>query len=660
MIPNLNPPPLPRPALVLAVLMLLTNVPAQTSAKISPGLVTTYTVENAADTAVTPNVWFYLPAGQPPTPFLPAGKVSAVWDGFINADLRGDFFFRAELSGTLKLEVNGAVALEAGGDGRQPSAPTKAVRLNKGANALKATFTSPAQGDAFVRLEWSEKAVLWEPVPLTMLTHGDNAGLAQADKLRLGRQLFVEHRCAKCHAGPATGMPELAPDAPDFEDIGSRRSRAWMTKWILDPKAQRVAAHMPKIFHGAKAGERAAAVAAWLASLQAGTKAPAAESGAELISAGRTLAEKLHCAGCHNLPEAGAADAVKISLKHVREKFPPGQLAAFVQKPDAHYGWTRMPRFNLSNDEARQLAAWLNSAADAPPEITAPGDAAVIELGKKLAQTSGCLNCHTAKLDNQFKARPLTELAAAKWQEGCLAAAPKENATAPQFTFTGPEREALQAFAATDRASLTRHVPVEFAERQTRALNCAACHGQLEGFPALPILGGKLRPEWTRKFIAGELAYKPRHWLEHRMPAFPRYAEALAQGLALAHGLPPVTPAEPPADPALAKIGQKLVSNDGGFSCISCHSVGEQKATQVFESEGLNLAYPAERLQKSYFLRWVQNPLRVEPATKMPVYFDEEGKSPLADVLEGSAAKQIDAVWQYLRAGEKIQPPAAP
>ena len=109
--------------------------------------------------------------------------------------------------------------------------------------------------------------------------------------------------------------------------------------------------------------------------------------------------------------------------------------------------------------------------------------------------------------------------------------------------------------------------------------------------------------------------------------------------------------------PELVKIGQKFVGADGGFSCISCHAVGEQKATQVFESEGINLARSAARLQKDYFARWLMNPLRVEPTTKMPVYFDEEGKSQLADILDGSAAKQIDAIWQYLRQGEKIQPP---
>lgn len=81
---------------------------------------------------------------------------------------------------------------------------------------------------------------------------------------------------------------------------------------------------------------------------------------------------------------------------------------------------------------------------------------------------------------------------------------------------------------------------------------------------------------------------------------------------------------------------------------------------QVFEAPGINLAFSGARLQHTWFLRWIRNPLRVEPTTKMPVYFDEEGKSPLADVLGGDADQQLDALWQYLRLGSKMPPPIPP
>jgi mono/diheme cytochrome c family protein len=128
----------------------------------------------------------------------------------------------------------------------------------------------------------------------------------------------------------------------------------------------------------------------------------------------------------------------------------------------------------------------------------------------------------------------------------------------------------------------------------------------------------------------------------------------------MSHGYPPVTPAEPPINVEATKLGQKLVSADGGFSCISCHGVASLQATQVFESAGINLSLSGARLQHDYYMRWVRNPIKVDPQTKMPVYFDEDGKSPLADYQDGDAGKQIETMWQYIRQGNKMVPPPPP
>ena len=626
--------------------------------KTEPGLALTYTVGAASDTVSAPNAWLYVPAGQPPTPFLSAGKFTATFTGFISVDLRGDYLFKAEASGTVKVELGTNIVLEFTGDGKKASEPTKPVRLGKGNNALKVTFTSPASGDAMLRLLWSEKGSLWEPVHAGMVSRAvGNESLVQQNKLRLGRELFFEARCTKCHTTDA-GAPELAMDAPSFEGIGVRRHFGWMANWILDPKAQRATATMPKLLHGPTAQADAEAIAAFLASQTGARDAGELKNDDESIESAKKLVEALHCTGCHNVPNIGDPDATKLNLTHVNAKFPPAALLAFLKNPGTHYAWTRMPKFNFKDGEAEQLAGFLSSTAPMAKQPGPPTDAAILTRGKQLVQSSGCLNCHTLKLDNQFKAKPLAELAAAQWTAGCLAEAAAGKA--PHYDFARAEREALQAFAATDRASLKRHVPVEFADRQARNLNCTSCHGQLDGFTRYELLGGKLKPEWMAQFIAGETKYKPRHWLAHRMPAFPKYAADFAIGLAMTHGFPPQTPAEPPLDVELAKVGQKLIGVDGGFSCISCHSVGTAKAAQVFESEGINFSYAVERIQRAYYERWTRNPLRIEPQTKMPVYFQDDGSSPLPDVLGGDTAKQLDAFWQFFRLGDKATPPAGP
>ena len=121
---------------------------------------------------------------------------------------------------------------------------------------------------------------------------------------------------------------------------------------------------------------------------------------------------------------------------------------------------------------------------------------------------------------------------------------------------------------------------------------------------------------------------------------------------------PTPSPDPAPADSAdLAKVGQKLAGPNGGFSCLSCHGIAGAAATQVFEAPGVNLAHAYDRLQKSYFRRWLRAPTSIDPTSKMPVYFDEEGRSPLNDVLGGDEARTITAVWEYLRLGDKMPKP---
>jgi mono/diheme cytochrome c family protein len=675
------------------------------------GLVVTFTSVReplVSDISIAPNVWLFVEEGKSAAPFLPGGKFRAIWEGNLNAELRGDFAFQAELNGALKLELNGKSVYEVSGNGTTAKL-SNVVQLNKGANSLRATYTSPEKGNAFVRLSWTEKGPFTSPIPLASLTHATTPELTKSLQLRLGRELFVEYRCFNCHKNRyEQSIPELNRDAPSFAGIGARRNYEWMARWILDPKASRASVHMPKVLHGPKAKDDAEAIAAYLSSLKTGGEVSIPEpkiktkpdnladngSPPDQPDARKPLFESLNCVACHNKP--GEDQPEKISLKHVAQKFAPGKLPEFLRAPEAHFAWIRMPNFHLTSKEATEISEYLLTKADQPEARSVPTDKSLVERGQKLVQETGCLNCHGGGTENKFQAPGLSTLTAPddapstpsplngeragvrgaidrgvpfskNWNKGCLAIDPKPDSKAPDFQFSADQRDALNAFGQTDLQSLTRHVPAEFAERETHLLNCLACHGQPEGFPPLDILGGKLKPEWAARFIGGEIPYKPRAekhpkgepWLEMRMPAFKSRATALAPGLTAGHGYPPKTPAEPPVDPELARVGQKLIGKDGGFSCVSCHGVGKMEAMEVFESEGINLSWSAERLLPEYYRRWMRSPMSIDPQTKMPAYF-EDGKSPLTEVFNGDAEKQIGAVWQYLRLGTNMPPPSLP
>lgn len=625
---------------------------------LAPGLRVTFASSSpgtgqTTDNVVLPNVALYVPSGQTPSPFVPPGPFTAEWNGFISVDLRGEYAFQAEVQGFFTLQLNGALALEI--DGSATNKPSGLIRLRKGPNVLFASFRSPPQGDAFVRLSWVPKDGLPSPIPLANLSHDPSgAELPAATRRQRGRALFVEYRCHKCHtADQAGGNPELAIDAPSFGGIGSRLGTQWLQEWIANPAQQRSNARMPRLFHTG-VEEQAKAVAAYLATLEDVSSPAQVGCGSGSPSAGKELFESLHCAACHEPPEAPPSDAARVWLGHAARKFKPGMLAGFLRQPQRHFAWTGMPDFQLTADEAADLAAYLQGEVRL---ADSPGHTAFATRGRELVQNSGCLNCHAHDLENSFAAKPLAALPRGPWQSGCLSTSPDPDSRAPFFALTPQEREDLQAFAATDRSALARHSPAEFAPRQMQRLRCAECHGKFDGFPSLDSLAGKLRPEWSSAFIAGQLPYRPRPWLRARMPAFSQDAAVLAQGFALLHGYSPVTPPEPPCDSKAAEIGQKLVSANGGLSCISCHSVGEVQATQVFENAGINLAYTRDRLLKPYYERWLRNPMALDPVSKMPVFFDEQLRSVLLDVLDGDGSRQIEAIWQYLCLGNEMPPP---
>lgn len=795
-----NPQAAPAPAPLLAD---SANLPAApplgVTERDAPGVAVTFFPAGkeddpaAGDARSSRMLALHVPAGGSPSPFLRSPKWVAVYDGALVLRLRDTFTFSAEGRGKLAVTVNDKPVLSAEGNDFAKLPAGEPVRLNKGKNKLRIRYEPPSGGDAAARgngaggnaaggnaagadasfrLFWTVKGENYpEPIPPTALSH--NAGteaVARGERLREGRLVFAEQRCAACHAAegltakpiptdPAEAtllavsspMPELAMDAPDLATAGARLKRDWMTVWINNPKALRTDPHMPRVFKpaggaGADAGAgaggadaidpRSADVAAYLATLGADAAQPAAAAvvpDEAKVARGGQLFTHLNCNVCHEPPGAGEqadpstaapgvgeaasgeaasggaasgepAPPARVPLKYVGAKYQPDALATFLLNPSDHYKWIRMPNFRFSAEEADAVAAFLLAEANgALPENLPAGDPA---KGKQLVESVGCLNCHAAgPAKSTLRVAKLAEIPKGGWSRGCMApadapATERKNAdrrSAPAFHLSETERTALLAFAATDRSSLLSDAPAEFAARQVRALNCVGCHAAdgkesllvtlydaehkaLEGrFPAAkgddaeafapdqrpPLMtwfGEKLRPNWAAAFVAGQVADKPRPYLHARMPAFATRAGLLAAGMAAEHGVGSTAPDDPPhpkPDAALAAVGSKLSGRtpNESFSCTQCHAVATTPPFAPFEAPAVNFALAAERLRKDYYHRWVHNPLKLDPNTKMPAFEREDGKTTITTVYDGDARKQFEAIWQYLLAGRAIKPP---
>lgn len=736
-------PPLPEPAEDVRDGLALTIAPAN--------------APEHADTRRARMVALNIPQGTAPTPFVASGKFVAEWNGDLSLRLRDYYAFAATGRGKLTVKVNDQVVLDAAGDDLSKATGTP-IRLSKGKSKFAARYESPDAGDANVRLFWTTMVKageayapgqrLLDPVPPTVFKHDAGAvAIATGTRLREGRMLLAELRCVKCHAAgdlPGTGgadlaavlppidpaaavkpgpMPELMMDAPSLADAGARFSREWLAAWINDPKSLRADAHMPRVFHDA-AGKaeadaidpRAADVAAYLATLgKAGDAADAteaAEPDAAKAEAGGKLYVNLNCTACHTAPdyaappeaaaEATAGHGAALALprvphKHVRAKYKPDALKQYLLNPNAHYAWNPMPNFRLDAAGAEALAAYL--LANAPEKLEPPaevpaGDAA---KGKLLVASSGCLNCHAIGGDtSELRGPSLAEIPKDGWTRGCLAKEPQNRKpSAPDFKLSDGQRNAILAFAATDRTSLTRDAAAEFSQRQVQSMRCTACHARdgtesdlvamldqefkdLQGKfptevspedtekfapdqrpPQLTWVGEKLNPTWMADFIAGTTPYKPRPYLHARMPGFTARAGLLSAGLAAEHGLPPTDEPKEKPDAAMATAGRQLVGKapNVSFSCVQCHAVAATPPLAPFEAPAVNFAYSADRLRKDYYHRWVHNPQKIDPETKMPAFERDDRKTTITAHYEGDAAKQWEAIWQYLLGGKEIPPP---
>ena len=637
--------PVYRNSFFILIVILIPICPHSTL-RADPGLTVQFRQGDKTDRLVLPNPALHVDVTNPPSLFLEPGAFTAEFSGYISVDLRAQYTFTAESTAKLELLINDKEVLNANASA-DPQL-SKPVRLNKGTNAFLLRVHPVTQGATSVRILWSSRNnPVPVPIPPAALSHTPDPDLKRSLATHNGAFLVQQYRCANCHLTETT--PEL--NSPTFDRIGSRLHPDWLAQWILNPSAQR-SAHMPQLFHGPDASAQAQAIAAYLSSITSGPPSSAPEQNDTLRSGGETLFQDLRCTACHTLPGEPAV-AGRIGLNHVAQKFV--ALPEFLQNPQAHYPSNPMPNFKLSSAEANALSAFLLHRA-APAKKTTI-DSNIIAKGKSLTQSTGCLNCHSAELPNNFKAPAFSAVAQGNLESGCL----NENPTkAPRFTFSAGEKDDIKAFLAMRQPSaLNKTIPHEQALQFTKALQCAQCH-QDSGLPDPLTLGGKLKPEWAARFIGSEVPYKPRPWLKTRMPAFPAYAKQLGTGFAAIHGHSATTPAEEPPNPELVSLGAKLVSSAGGFSCVACHPVKDASTAVVVESPGVNLAYSGERLLSSFFHRWLMNPIAIDPSTKMPVYFDTEGRSQLTEFFDGDAAKQIDAIWHYLRMGDKMPAPPTP
>ena len=482
-----------------------------------------------------------------------------------------------------------------------------------------------------------------------------------------GRLLYNELGCINCHGGD-TGLPPRR--GPDLTTATKRASAAWLRSFIADPAGHRSGTTMPKL-SAATAAADAEAVVHFLGTL-ASKNSPRPTRIAHLnADLGKTLYHTRGCVACHapqadytppdGRPATGDFGYGASAFPALTEKYDVSTLAAFVRTPHTSRPDGRMPRIEMEEQDARDIAAYLlritGSDGEAVPRLPSfSPDPVLATRGREIVTAARCAACHT------LPSVPATQpIALQRTTGGCVDETPAPGL--PRYALSPAQRTALRAYLADRAAPVTT---AQAAHGTLAALNCVACHerdgqggpdagrkpyflgdhnlGDTGRFPPpLTGIGRKLQPTWLAEALAGK--HRERPYLKTQMPVYGAAVAALPALLATADARP--GNALPPGD---IEAGRKLLGTLGGVSCITCHRWGDRASLGI---QALDLSNLARRLQPAWLRDYLINPAAHRPGTLMPSFWPE-GKAANREILGGDTDRQIASILAFSREGKGV------
>lgn len=490
---------------------------------------------------------------------------------------------------------------------------------------------------------------------------------------RRGEELVKNVGCMGCHA---IEKDEVGPEVlaardrrevedpiawerrfgPDLSHVGTKLRPEWIYQWVRNPSAYDAKTKMPDL---RLSQQEALDITAYLSTLRdprvQESPAPAPQPEArdrtllgylaqrmtpqdaraqidgltarekDVLLGQRTI-QRYGCFGCHLIPGFEKTPAIGVDLSEEGSKHPDLLYFGYVKLEHTAQAWfyqklreprsfdagkvalfydrLRMPQFDFTDQQAAAVTMVLQGLTKEKVPLESvrrlsPRDEAV-EAGRRLVRNYNCQGCHIV--------------------DGAGGAI--RQAIARNLTARGMSEDEAQATAPA------------FAP------------------PILDGEGDKVQPDWLFSFLKEPTPIRP--WLQVRMPSFgfdDEETNTLVHAFAArdARIFPFQTlPAGPTRGPEL-QAALKMFSPDY-FNCWNCHQQGARTPAGPPEGWAPDLTLAYDRLNPDWIARWIENPQKLMPGTKMPMYYDPEdpaGSAP-PDVLGGDPRRQIDVLADYV------------
>ncbi len=455
-------------------------------------------------------------------------------------------------------------------------------------------------------------------------------------------------------------------------------------------------------------GQQAAAITSFL--MSAGNPAPRRTGGSAAggnASRGKNLVETVGCKGCHVVgddermrKERGFSFDIAPELSRAGSKLDPDWLLAWLKNPRAFRPATQMPNLRLSDQEARDIVAYIATLRDDRTFESVGIDLASEEVKKagfNLVREYGCAGCHvipglekenkvSVSLSNLGRKRvdeidfgdtkvPHTwdDWFFGKIRDSRQFATDRIASKMPVFALADSEIVMLR----TVMRGMTKEVPeaeyrrpydrivqnVEAGRRLTQHYNCINCHkieeiggaisavldGEGMAPPFLLPEGSKVQEEWLHSFLKSPATIRP--WLKVRMPTFglsDAEVTTISNYFLGLHkqtlGLRDYRDRAP--DPKYVAAGRRLFED---LQCLSCHYTGAVPEGREPADLAPDLSMASTRLKPEWVDSWIAMPDSIAPGTRMPNFFpDLVEPSPYSDDFNGDVREQIRAIREYI------------
>lgn len=552
--------------------------------------------------------------------------------------------------------------------------------------------------------------------------HAEQRWVDEAPVYEKGKDLFLSKGCTGCHT--AKGWEENPRVGPELTRLQAKVTPEWLVDWIYNPKAFYPETRMPMfVFDEYQVGAEnpadnveamenkalqkdvATKMAAylWQSSNKPKSLPYGAYPGGGNAANGLKVIETVGCLGCHSTGTKGTQSAPPLH-KAGAKLASADWIYNWVRDPRWHSDTTIMPSLRLSEQEARDVTAWLWAAGakerkQADPALAkALSDPKMAEEGGNLIAQWGCAGCHVIEgHEKDGRIGPELTLFGEKkpyelgfgdshvehswrdWTEGKIHnprqyVDVRSAARMPWFGLNEDEIHALTVYlqgmksprvpAEYDKKFVGRAARIERGRALVNQYNCVGCHliegrgGEILAInkdrklrpPNLNMQGTRIQADYMQDFLKNPTTIRP--WLDIRMPTFPLSDDERQDIITYFRAVDGI---DTPYDEVnLAELSPELVPEGEKhfqkLQCTSCHIwKGQRFATATDDKVAPDLANVWYRFRPEGVKVWLEAPQKVMPGTNMPGFFyDWDKNTGKLEPIAKEPAKDIEAVRSYL------------